>query len=341
MTTSQDDSTRLVDAVVCAVSDKSRIAIAGHSSKAHYVKPKIGDTLQTSDHVGIVEYQPDELTISVRSGTPIADVVAALDERGQMLAADPPQFLGAGTIGGAIACGLSGPGRPWYGNLRDAVLGIEIVNGLGEQLRFGGAVMKNVAGFDVSRLFVGSLGVFGLILTVNLRVQPKPEVTRSVALEADWDQACEVFRQSLGQPVPITGTCFFNDQLQLRLAGNATSIEETMSSFGAYREISNDIWLALRDHNHEFFQDTSHIKRVWLGRGAFPSHIDSALHLVEWAGAQIWFDRETSTDFDLINGASVESFGRTSAESAEEAKYITRLRDAFDPNRLFNADIRI
>lgn len=337
----QDDSERLVGTIRQTISRKRQLSIIGHGSKSRYIRPEAGDRLETRDHRGVIEYRPEELTISVRAGTPLADVESALDAENQMLACDPPRFAAMGTIGGAMACGLSGPGRPWYGNFRDAVLGVEVVNGLGERLRFGGSVMKNVAGFDVSRLFVGSLGVFGLILSVNLRVYPKPAVEESLELELDPQEAQQLMRTSIAKPTPISATCYHAGRLQVRLSGNRASVSEARESLDASVEISNKCWSNLRDHSHPFFQTESRLRRAWLARGVFAPDDGEPTRLTEWGGGQVWLTDDGDELQNLGCGGSIESFDRAQAAPAQESKYTRRLRQAFDPNRIFNSDLRL
>ena len=340
MTRPFDDSQRLTDSVNYAVAQKKQLSILGHGTKARYVRSTQGDSLQTSDHVGVIEYRPDELTISVRAGTTLTEIAEVLDEHDQMLACDPPRFLGGGTIGGAVACGLCGPGRPWYGNLRDAVLGIEIVNGLGERLKFGGSVMKNVAGFDVSRLMVGSLGIFGVILNVNLRVHPKPDIERTISLDLDWDRAWKILGETIATPSAISGTCYWSGSLYLRLSGNRASIGETRSRYPDGAEIENELWAHLRDHDHPFFHRQEQLRRTWLGRGTQAKIDENGSELVEWAGAQVWSHRGTSSSAVLDERDTSEPFDRVSARPEAESKYVKRLRRAFDPHLLFNGDLR-
>lgn len=312
----------------------------GHGTKVRYAHSTRGDALQTRDHVGVIDYQPDELIISVRAGTPLTDIADALDEHNQMLACDPPRFFGGGTIGGAVACGLCGPGRPWYGNLRDAVLGIEVVNGLGEQLTFGGSVMKNVAGFDVSRMMVGSLGVLGLILSVNLRIQPKPESERTISLEVAWDDAWPVLGRTIARPSAVTATCYWSGTLYLRLSGNRASVKEAFESFPGARELENDLWATLRDHNHPFFLERDELRRTWVDRGKKVQIAEEGRQLVEWAGAQVWSHGTDAGPPAADENSSGEPFDRTSAAPSTESKYVKRLRRAFDPYALFNSDLR-
>ena len=333
MTQTFDDSQRLLDSVNHAVAHKRQLSIVGLGTKAHYAQSTHGDALQSRDHVGVIDYQPDELTISVRAGTPLADISDVLAEHDQMLACDPPRFFGSGTIGGAVACGLSGPGRPWYGNLRDAVLGIEIINGLGERLKFGGSVMKNVAGFDVSRLMVGSLGVFGLILSVNLRIHPKPEIEQSISLDLQWDDAWRVLGETIAKPSAVTATCYWSGALALRLSGNRASVNEACAQFSARNVIENKLWTELRDHMHPFFRGSKDLRRTWLSRGSKAPIAADEHQLVEWAGAQVW-SRQALDE-------SSECFDRARARSSEESKYVKRLRRAFDPHQLFNSDLSL
>ena len=324
-----------------AVAHKKQLSILGHGTKAHYARSTQGDALQSGDHVGVIEYQPDELTIAVRAGTSLTEIKDVLDEHDQLLACDPPRFFGGGTVGGAVASGLCGPGRPWYGNLRDAVLGIEIVNGLGERLKFGGSVMKNVAGFDVSRMMVGSLGVFGLILSVNLRVHPKPEVERTISLELDWEHAWQVLSETISKPTAVSATCYWSGALSLRLSGNRASVDETQSRYPKATEIDNEIWAQLRDHNHPFFRRQVQLRRTWLGRGIQAHVVEDGNQLVEWAGAQVWSHREPiGLPLGGEHDAS-EPFDRVSVRAGTESKYVKRLRRAFDPNLLFNSDLQI
>ncbi len=341
MTIDSDDSKRLVDAIGHAVANKKQLSIVGQGTKSRYAHSTSGDALQVCDHVGIIEYQPDELTISVRAGTPIREIADILAANDQSLACDPPRFMGGGTIGGAVACGLSGPGRPWYGNVRDAVLGVEMVNGLGERLRFGGKVMKNVAGFDVSRLLVGSLGVFGLILSVNLRIQPKPQIERTLVTDTDWDEAWRVMCGAIAKPSPVTATCYCSGSLHLRLSGNRASVADASSILPSGHETDNNVWEQLRDHTHAFFNQEGQLRRSWYGRGTKAQVSEDENVLVEWAGAQLWSFGQDSTSVALDANTDREPFDRSVASPPSESKYVKRLRRAFDPHRLLNSDVRL
>ena len=173
-----DIAKSLQEQILSARDAETKLNIIGGNSKAFMGRVSSGEPLMVADHSGIVSYQPVELVLTARAGTPLTELVAALDEQGQMLSFEPPRFSNASTLGGTLACNQSGPGRPWWSSVRDQVLGIRLLNGRGEHLRFGGQVMKNVAGYDVSRLQAGAMGSLGLITEVSLKVLPKPAVTR-------------------------------------------------------------------------------------------------------------------------------------------------------------------
>ena len=333
------DLTRLQDLVKWAYDKDRPLLIAGHGSKSRYVRIKNGDLIQTSDHKGIVEYQPAELVIGARTGTPISELQAVLAENGQMLASDPPMFGQRGTVGGAIACGYSGPARPWRGSLRDAVLGVECINGLGEVLNFGGRVMKNVAGFDVSRLHCGAMGTLGLITSVNLRVQPKAMNERTFRMSVDWPKAWEILKQSLSQSISITGTSYHENELVLRLSGSDATINSGLKALPEYQEVANDYWSELRDHALSFFSEATELTRAWLTRGVSPNLYEDNQPLVEWAGAQTWYQHKPKDESTVKDAGSLTCF--SNPESTLESKYTKRIRSAFDPKQVFNRELQI
>ena len=181
----------LCERVRAAADDATPLAIAGGGTKDFLGRMTQAEPLDVSGHRGIVTYEPTELVLSARGGTPLCEVNAALSGQGQMLAFEPPGFGEAATIGGTIATGLSGPARPYAGAARDFVLGTRVLNGKGEALRFGGEVMKNVAGYDVSRLMTAAYGTLGVLLEVSLKVLPRPAVVRTVTFEMCAQEAVE------------------------------------------------------------------------------------------------------------------------------------------------------
>ena len=342
------------DALVAAVAEcrarNSTLGIVGHGSKAALGAVGGERCLSTLDHAGIVAYRPEELVVTACAGTPLAELDAALAERGQMLPFDPPRFDGAGTLGGAIASGLSGPARPWRGSARDAVLGVEIVNGLGERLRFGGSVMKNVAGYDVSRLTTGARGRLGVVLSASVRVAPRPQEEETWRTSCDARQAAEMYRLWARQPLPISATCWVGGELNVRLSGSASGIAKARRTMGLDAPGDDALWAALRDHRHPFFAATPTVTRLSLPRGAGSLHArvplalsaegsKDATALVEWGGCQVWLHGAIAAP----TGALATVFDRASTThpahadaNDSAAKYEQRLLRAFDPDGIFN-----
>ena len=215
-----------------AADDGTPLAITGGGTKDFLGRITQAERFDVSAHRGIVTYEPTELVLSARGGTPLAEVRAALAEKGQTLAFEPPAFGEAATIGGAVAAGLSGPTRPYAGAARDFVLGTRVLNGRGEALRFGGEVMKNVAGYDVSRLMTGAFGTLGVLLEVSLKVLPRPARVRTLAFEASAEEAIARCNAWAAKPLPITGTCHHDGSLYVRLAGTAGGVAAAADALG-------------------------------------------------------------------------------------------------------------
>ena len=332
----KDDAPALVAAVQESVAAGTPLAIAGHGSKAFLGKAGANAVLSTSGHVGIIDYRPSELVVTARAGTPLVELADALAAEGQMLPFDPPRFGGKGTLGGAIAAGLAGPSRPWLGGVRDAVLGVEIVNGLGERLRFGGSVIKNVAGYDVSRLMVGARGTLGVILSASVRVLPLPDMEQTVAVDCDAAEAGRRTTAWLREPLPITATCFVGGRLRARLAGHEAAVQAAAAALEMQPvEANPTFWNDVRDHAHVFFAGAERLDRLTLPRGEACPHDDA---LIEWGGCQAWLRRPA----EAPAGSTVARFrGPDSAASASRAspalqKYQRRIKDAFDPQNLLN-----
>ena len=318
------------------------LGIVGHASKAFLGGPG-GEPLSTLGHRGIVDYRPEELTLTARAGTPLAEVAHAVAENGQMLPFDPPRFAGGvggeGTFGGAVACGLVGPARPWRGGVRDAMLGVEIVNGLGERLRFGGSVMKNVAGYDVSRLMAGARGTLGLILSACVRLQPAPAVEKTYRLECDAEQAHAHCRRWARLPLPITGTCFLAGALRVRLSGSSPAVTAARAEMALATEDDPAVWEELRDHRHAFFRESAArpLTRVSLPCDRRFAREDA---LIEWNGCQAWL-LEPPPD-ELPEGAFATVFRSepvASAVAGNAANYAGRVRRAFDPDGVLNPGV--
>lgn len=261
------------------------LRIRGEGSKDFYGGPLQGEVLDTRGLRGIVDYEPTELVLRARAGTPLAELEAALAQRGQILPFEPPRF-GGGTLGGAVAAGLSGPRRAYAGALRDFVLGARLIDGRGQELRFGGGVIKNVAGFDVSRLLAGSLGTLGLLSEITLKVLPRPAAEASIRLEMNQADVLRRLNQWAGQPLPLSASCHHGGVLVLRLSGAEAAVREARTKLGG--EVLEDpgFWDALRDQRAAFFTTAETLWRLSLPSTAPP--LAAGEQLIEWGGGQRW-----------------------------------------------------
>ena len=246
-----DTSALLLEQVSQALQYATPLRIQGANSKAFLGRSVAGEVLDTRGHRGIVSYDPTELVITARCGTPLMELAQVLDKAGQMLACEPPSF-GAATVGGMVASGLSGPRRPWSGSLRDFVLGTRVITGHGKHLRFGGEVMKNVAGYDLSRLMAGSYGALGVITEVSLKVLPKPRQSLSISLELDTARALLRLAEWGRQPLPISAACHDGQRLHLRLEGGEGSVMAAHERLGGER-LDASFWTRLHEHQLSFF----------------------------------------------------------------------------------------
>ena len=263
------------------------LCIRGGGSKDFYGGPLQGEPLDTAALRGIVDYEPTELVMTARAGTPLAELEAALAQHGQMLPFEPPRFGGGGTLGGAVAAGLSGPRRPYAGAVRDFVLGLRLLDGRGRQLRFGGQVIKNVAGFDVSRLLAGSLGTLGVLTEVSLKTLPRPPVQASLGFELDQATALRRINQWAARPLPLSASCYHGGVLRLRLSGAEAAVREARGKLGGEAFSGSGYWDDLRDQRGGFFTKAATLWRVSLPPTAPPLSVD-AEQLIEWGGAQRW-----------------------------------------------------
>jgi glycolate oxidase FAD binding subunit len=268
--------------------DKKPLRIRGGGSKDFYGQERRGDILDTRGHSGIVDYEPTELVITAKCGTPLAEIKSALAERRQALAFEPPAF-GDATIGGVVAAGLSGPRRAAVGAVRDFVLGVKILDGEGRPLSFGGQVMKNVAGYDVSRLMCGSLGTLGLITEVSLKVLPLPVAEATLRFDCPQDKALELMNRWAGQPLPVSATCWHDDVLTLRLSGARAAVDAACLTLGGEKVGAGDtaFWDDLREQRHAFFSGDAALWRLSVPSVA-PVIVLPGPTLIEWGGAQRW-----------------------------------------------------
>lgn len=281
----------LRERVVRAGQEKTPLRIRGSGSKDWYGGAPQGEVLDMGGYSGIVSYEPTELVITARCGTPLREIEETLAQQGQMLAFEPPHFGPDATIGGVVASGLAGPRRQAAGAVRDFVLGTMLLDGRGQLLRFGGQVMKNVAGYDVSRLLAGSLGTLGAIMEVSLKVMPRPQAEASVRLELGQEEALRKMNEWGGQPLPLSASVWTDGVLALRLSGAHAAVHAARLRIGGELVPEIDaaaLWQDLREHRHAFFaEQETPLWRLALPTVAAPlSH--GGAQLIEWGGGQRW-----------------------------------------------------
>lgn len=336
------------------------LCLQGHGSKAFYGGEPRGEPLSTLGLAGVPAYEPSELYVSVGAGMPIVALEALLAREGQQLAFEPPRFhgseLGHGTVGGMVAAGLSGPARATAGSVRDHVLGLSLVNGRGELLHFGGTVMKNVAGYDVSRLMAGALGVLGLITEVTLKVLPRPVAGLTLRFEATQEEALEQLNRWGGQPLPISASAWWDGALVLRLAGAEAAVQAAVKKLGGDaipEPMAAPFWQGLRDQSDEFFIGARRAVQggAMMWRISVPSTAPALAlrgeQLVEWGGAQRWVVTPMAPavlrEMVAAVGGHATLFraqdkraGVFTALSAPLARIHRDLKAQFDPQGVFN-----
>lgn len=359
---------QLIDQISAASAAGTPLRIVGGDTKRFYGEPVQGEPLSTTAWAGIVNHEPSELVITVRAGTPLADVEAVLAERGQCLPFEPPHFGEGGTVGGMVAAGLAGPARATAGGVRDFVLGCRFINGRGELLTFGGQVMKNVAGYDVSRVMAGSMGTLGLITEVSLKVLPVAPAEATLVFTLNQHDALEQLHRWGGQPLPLNASCWVRDDTQpdapellfVRLRGAVAAVEAAcermLREAGGQRmdtaQAAPD-WAACRDQTLPFFAPPSPELCLWrlsLPQTAPVLDLPYA-QLVEWHGAQRWLWAPAAAAAKLRAVAAAAgghaTLFRAGADGAPHVprfdtqspaiEAITRrLRTEFDPAGVFN-----
>jgi glycolate oxidase FAD binding subunit len=339
-----DDSASLLEQVNQALQNATPLRIQGSNSKAFLGRIVAGEVLDTRSHRGIVSYDPTELVITARCGTPLAELAEVLDAAQQMLPCEPPSFGDGATVGGMIASGLSGPRRPWSGSVRDFVLGTRVITGHGKHLRFGGEVMKNVAGYDLSRLMAGSYGSLGVITEVSLKVLPKPRQALSISLEMDSDRALLRLAEWGQQPLPISAACHDGQRLHLRLEGGEGSVKAAHERLGG--ELLNaSYWADLNEHRLSFFDEDQPLWRLSVPHNT-PRLSLPGLQMIDWGGAQRWLKSDAQATFirkvvDEVGG-HVTCYSHGLIDSpfqplpAALMRYHRNLKDQLDPRGIFN-----
>ncbi len=338
------------DQVLAAATDGRTLRLRGGGTKDFYGQQLAGEILDTRACSGIVDYEPTELVITARCGTPLAEIEAVLAERGQMLAFEPPHFGDGATFGGVIASGLSGPRRATSGALRDFILGAVVMDGKGEVLTFGGQVMKNVAGYDVSRLHAGALGTLGIMLQHSVKVLPRPVRETSLRFEMNEIDALQRLNEWGGQPLPISASCWHAGVLTLRLSGAQAAVDAAERGLGG-EKVEDDVrfWRSLREQRHAFFAGAGSVWRLSVPSAAH-SLVLRGEQLIEWGGAQRWLkvDADAAMAANIRRTASAAGGHATLFRGGDKsvgvfhplapavARIHQRMKAAFDPSNVFN-----
>jgi glycolate oxidase FAD binding subunit len=354
----------LVDRVHTARTAGAQLCIRGGGSKDFYGEALQGELLDTRVLEGISSYEPTELVVTARCGTSLAELEAVLAGKGQCLPFEPPHFgepaaplkVRGATVGGMVAAGLSGPSRAAVGSVRDFVLGATLLNGNGDVLTFGGQVMKNVAGYDVSRLLAGSLGTLGVILEVSLKVVPIAPATLTLRLEMNQATALDKLNTWAGQPLPLNASAWWDGNLIVRLRGALAAVQAARAQLGGevvQPEFAGPFWEGLRHHDDEFFIGAraaiatgAALWRLSLPQTAPPLNLSGEL-MIEWGGAQRWLC--SAAPAALIRDAAAKAGGHaTLFASADKSAGVfaplrspldrihRELKKSFDPMGLFN-----
>ena len=340
---------KLSEAVREAGRSKRALRLRGGGTKDFYGQALEGEVHDTRGYNGIVAYEPSELVITARCGTTLADIETAMSGHGQLLAFEPPHFGDGATLGGTVAAGLSGPRRQAAGALRDFVLGVKVMDGRGEVLAFGGQVMKNVAGYDVSRLMAGSLGTLGIILEVSLKALPRPAAEATLRLELPEDKAIEQLNRWGGKPMPISASAWTGGELGVRLSGAAAAVVAAQKKIGGElvdREQGERFWAGIREQTDPFFRNDAPLWRISVPSATAPLKLPGE-PLIEWGGALRWLC--TRADARTVRDAAKRARGHaTLFRGGDKAvgvfqplgpalmKIHRELKREFDPQGIFN-----
>ncbi len=334
------------DTLQAAGRNATPVSIRGAGTKAFYGRGAAGEPFPVGDYTGVLEYAPTELVITARSGTPLNEIEAVLAAQGQMLGFEPPHFGAGATLGGTIACGLSGPRRPWAGAARDFVLGITCLNGRGDYLRFGGQVMKNVAGYDVARTLTGSLGTLAVLLDISLRVLPRPEHEITLVQDAAPEAAVRRMNRWSGKPLPLSAACYHAGRLAVRLSGMERGVQAAARDIGGERlQPAAEFWESVREHTHPFLAGPEPLWRASVPPATAPL-LPDVPGLVDWGGAQRWF--RTVPDGAQLQARVAAAGGHLSRFRGGDRERVfqplppallalhRRLKDSFDPAGILN-----
>ncbi|HLZ83633.1 MAG TPA: glycolate oxidase subunit GlcE [Caulobacteraceae bacterium] len=335
----------LAGRVSAASAARTPLRIVGGDTKAFYGRAVDGDPLDVSGHAGVVDYEPSELVITARAGTRIEEIEALLAQRGQRLAFEPPILGPESTLGGVVAAGMAGPRRPFAGAVRDSVLGVTVLDGKGEALRFGGTVFKNVAGFDAFRLMAGGLGCLGVLLEVSLRVAPIPAAELSRSFDLPWRAAQARLTGLMRRPLPLSGGAYDSRRLHLRLSGPAGAVAAAATGLGG-EATPAAFWDDLRHRRLGLLRTAPRLWRLSVPRTADLSDLPGPA-IRDWAGAEVWLDSDAPAE--AIRRLAAQAGGHATlyrgATAGEEVftplppgllALHRRVKAAFDPAGVFN-----
>lgn len=349
---SNDCSAALQERIQAAAATGQPLFVRGNGSKAFYADAAEAEPLAVAEHRGVVAYEPTELVLTARAGTPLAAIEELLAQHGQMLPFEPPHFAGEPSFGGMVAAGFSGPRRFAMGTVRDAVLGVECLNGRGERQRFGGVVMKNVAGYDVSRLMVSSFGNLACLLEVSVKVLPVPEQEQTHVLALEYAAGLELLQRLTANAVPVSATAYLDGQLYLRLSGPERVLAAAGRELGGEKlEAAGSFWRDLRDHRLPFFQSQQSLWRISL-----PPHTElaavNAHGLSECGGQIVWLHADTALEellpqvrtlgghAHLFHAGPAASTVPPPPRSPVLDQLFARVKQAFDPKGIFTSTRR-
>jgi glycolate oxidase FAD binding subunit len=332
----------LQDRIRQSAARRAAVALRGGGTKDFYGNAPRGEVLDTRGYAGIVSYEPTELVVTARCGTALSDLEKTLLESGQCLAFEPPHFGPGATLGGCVAAGLSGPRRAYAGALRDFVLGVKLIDGRGRLHGFGGQVMKNVAGYDVSRLAAGSLGTLGLIAEASLKVLPRPAAEMTLGFEMSEPGAIDSMNRWAGEPLPLSATLWHRGELHVRLSGAEPAVRAAARKIGGAAVESRELWTEVREHRHAFFAGDAPLWRLAVPSTAPPLGLPGET-LIEWGGALRWVRGADPRDAARRAGGhatlfrakekNVEAFAPLDAVLMDVHR---RLKAAFDPDGILN-----
>ena len=342
----------LQDRVRAAYNDKTPLKIIGGNSKDFYGNDvsrnhKV-EILETRIHQGIISYEPSELVITARAGTPLKEIEALLAENNQMLPFEPPHFGEHATLGGAVASGLSGSRRPFTGSVRDFVLGTKIITGKGDIMSFGGQVIKNVAGYDVSRLMVGALGTLGVLLEVSIKVLPRPNTEATQVIAMSQQDALQTMHELNQTPLPLSGLAYENEKLYVRLSGAASAVTSAQQKISGETLVhAENFWTQLNEQTHSFFEIDKPLWRLSVPYTANINLTDKCF--IDWAGALYWLhsdkDAEEIQQLASEQGGAATLFKRKTSHDVQDCfpplqakikQLQINLKMRFDPYGILN-----